>query len=112
MKRFLRWLWLIGFSIGCALCLYWHLNNAGKGGPDGLNANLALQNFTLILWPSSLMLFALTKQHFYFTIVIESISVITNGFIYMGAGSVLIRLLRKNDTRTNDSTQGNHPRAS
>ncbi|HZS27554.1 MAG TPA: hypothetical protein VFB76_10010, partial [Candidatus Angelobacter sp.] len=80
---------------GGAFCFYWHLNNAGKVGPMGLDANLILQNLTLVLWPSSLMLFSLTGQHLWSTIIIESISVITNGFIYMGVGSVFIKLLRK-----------------
>lgn len=103
MKRTLRLFWFIGFLIGFALCFYWHLNSAGKVGPAGLDANLVLQNLTLVLWPTSLMLFSLTGRHPWSTIVIESISVIANGFIYMGVGSVFIKLLRKVSANAGDS---------
>jgi len=95
MKRALKLFWLIGFFIGGALCLYWNLNNAGKVGPAGLDANMALQNLTLVLWPASLVLLSLTGRHLWSTIIIESISVIANGFIYMGVGNVFIRLFQK-----------------
>ena len=105
MRRRLTLLCLTGFVIGSVLCCYWHLNNAGKVGPSGVDANLSLQNLTYVLWPSSLMLFSLTGEHLWSTIIIESISVIANGFIYMGVGSIFIGLFRKVAANANDSGQ-------
>src|SRR5258707_3073231 len=105
MKRPLRLFWLIVFVVGGALWFYWGKHNAGKVGPSGLDANIALQNLSLVLWPSSLMLLPLTGQHLWTTIIVESMSVIANGFIYMGVGSVFIRLFRKVAANARDSGQ-------
>jgi len=51
------------------------------------------------------MLFSLTGEHLWSTIIIESISVIANGFIYMGVGSIFIGLFRKVAANASDSGQ-------
>jgi hypothetical protein len=87
LNRFLKF-WLAGFAVGGALCCFWYLSNSGKIvlSPDAL---LFLEPFTYVLWPSSLMLMSLSGQHPISTIVIESISLSINGFIYVGIGCIL-----------------------
>jgi hypothetical protein len=96
MTRASRLFWLIGFFVGSSLCLYWHLHNTGRIGPQDLDANIILENVTYLLWPSSLMLITLTgKERLWSSIILESISVIANGFIYMGIGNLFVALYRK-----------------
>jgi hypothetical protein len=92
LKRFLKF-WLAGFAVGVALCCFWYLNNSGKIvlSPDAL---LFIEPFTYILWLSSLMLMSLSGQHPISTIVIESISLSINGFIYMGVGYIIGEIFR------------------
>ena len=92
LKRSLKF-WLAGFAVGGALCCFWYLHNSGQIllSPDAL---LFLEPFTYVLWPSSLMLMSLSGQHPISTIVIESISLSINGFIYMGVGYILEKIFR------------------
>lgn len=87
MSRSLKF-WLTGFAVGGALWCLWYLHDSGKIplSPDAL---LFLEPFTYVLWPSSLMLMSLSGQNPISTLVIVSISLVINGFVYMGGGYIL-----------------------
>jgi|SRR6266481_888473 len=91
MKRYPKLLWFIGFVIGSALCCFWHLSKAGKLGHLTEYEIGGMQHLTLMFWPSALMLFVETLDP-WSTVVMEIISVIANGFIYMGVGAAILQL--------------------
>ena len=105
MARALKLLWLVGFSVGGILCFFWHLNNSGKIGPFTLDTNIAFQKLTSLLWPSSLMLLGITHSHPWSTLlIIETTSIVVNGFIYMGVAFVLVHLFRNLSSGPDHST--------
>jgi hypothetical protein len=92
MRHKLKLFWLFGFLVGTALYCFWHLHNRGElafSDPDTL---LVLQNFTLLLWPSSLMLMSVSGEHPLSTFIIVAISLCSNGFIYLGFGYLVSKL--------------------
>jgi hypothetical protein len=93
MRRLLERFWLVGFAVGGLLCCFWYMHNNGKIPLDP-GALLFIQTVTFILWPPSIMLMALSGQHPMATLVIVSISLSVNGFIYMGAGYILGKIFR------------------
>jgi hypothetical protein len=94
MRRFLKLCWLGGFSTGGMLYLAWYLINSGSMGRIAPNSLLSFQTVTLILWPPSIMLMALSGNHPLTTLVVVSISLSVNGLIYMGVGYTLGKILR------------------
>jgi len=87
MKRYLI-LWCSGAIISGALCVFWHLHNSGTVSFD-TSVLMILEPATYVLWPTSLMLMSLSGQHPSSTFAIEAISVVMNGFIYLGVGYIL-----------------------
>lgn len=91
-KRCLKY-WLAGFTVGGLLCCVWHLLNSGQISLSP-GSFLFLEDFTYLLWPSSLMLIPLSSRNPISIIVIESISLVTNGVIYLGVGYIFVKILR------------------
>ena len=91
MGRNLRIFWLVGFLVGAVLYSYWHLENSGKLGTSDPDTLLVLQNFTLLFWPSSLMLMSLSGEHLALTIIIVAVSLCSNGFVYVGVGYFVLK---------------------
>jgi hypothetical protein len=91
MRRLFKF-WLAGF-VGGMLCCFWYLLNGGRISLE-LDSLIVLQNFTFVLWPSSLLLMSLSGQHPLNTLAITSISLFLNGFIYMGIGYFLGKVFR------------------
>jgi putative effector of murein hydrolase LrgA (UPF0299 family) len=96
MRRNLKIFWLVGFLAGAILYAYWHLQNSGKLGASDPNTLLILQNFTLLFWPSSLMLMSLSGEHPASTIIIVAISLCSNGFVYLGVGYSVLKFFGSN----------------
>ncbi|MGA2743828.1 MAG: hypothetical protein ABSE44_03945 [Candidatus Sulfotelmatobacter sp.] len=96
MKRSLKF-WLAGFAVGGVLYCFWHLHNSGKIPSLSTGPLLFFEDFTYVLWPSSIILMSLSGQHPLNTLAIVSITLSINGFIYMGVGYVLSKIFRAGD---------------
>jgi putative effector of murein hydrolase LrgA (UPF0299 family) len=105
MRRNLSVFWLAGFLAGAILYCYWHLQNSGKLGSSDPNTLLVLQNFTLLFWPSSLMLMSLSGEHPASTIIIVAISLCSNGFVYVGVGYFVLKFFGSNSRSSNSPRQ-------
>jgi hypothetical protein len=93
MKRSLKF-WLAGFVVGGVLYCFWHLHNGGKIPGLSPGPLLFLEDFTCVLWPSSIILMSVSGQHPLNTLAIVSISLSMNGFIYLGVGYILGKIFR------------------
>ena len=104
MNRTLKGFWIAGFFVGALFYFCWHLQNSGYLGYSDPDALLVWQNITMALWPSSLMLMALTREHSVLTWIVVFISMCLNGFIYMGGGYVVLKLFSGSSTDNADSS--------
>ncbi len=104
MNRTLKGFWIAGFFVGALFYLCWHLQNGGKLGYSDPDSLLVWQNITMLLWPSSLMLMALTRENSLLTWIVVPISLCLNGFIYMGGGYIVLRFFWGSSTDNADAS--------
>jgi len=94
MRRILRLSWFIGFCVAGLLYCFWFLHNAGKIGSSSSDLLLLIQNVTLVFRPTSVILMSLSGEHPLTAVAIVSVSLFSNGFIYMGVAYVLRKMFR------------------
>jgi hypothetical protein len=92
MRRFLK-LWCTGACVAAILFGLWYLHNTGMVPGSSPNTLLSLGTLTYVLWPSSLMPMSLSGKHPLQTLLVVSLSLSVNGFIYAGVGYGLWKVL-------------------
>jgi len=104
LKRELKILWVVGFSIGAALEIGWYFYNKGKLGGRDPDFAYYFQNLTLIFWPSSIMMMATETATRLFTWGVVMVSLAINGFNYSRIDAVLLAVYRAVSSESNALT--------
>jgi hypothetical protein len=88
VNRTLRHWWCAGFFVAWDLYSFWWFFNRGTFGQFAPDVPGMFQGVTIGLWPSCVVLAPLSGNFPLVTAIAVAVSLVLNGFIYVGIGYV------------------------